>query len=246
MSEVIEVTETSFSAAKSKVRRADKYAARIHGELAKLRAAEGADEAIAAYESALKRNKAALRKAAAELSAAVSAFEANKDLADMYGRDSKAAQSLRLSESEWATAAAARPPAAWAAAVSKIGDRALRARVANIVWWDFFGNRPASEPWTHLDEMREGWKAADEPIRRLEAADASAAAALATAKASKDPAAVSAAAAARDVARDALASAQREVSQAVEAALLDVGYSPSRAKTRSQVSDYDLAEPDPE
>lgn len=45
----------------------------------------------------------------------------------------------------------AKRPEDWRRDVDMIDDRAVRARVAAIVWWDYFGDRPASSPWRHLN-----------------------------------------------------------------------------------------------
>ena len=49
-----------------------------------------------------------------------------------------------------------RGPEEWAAHVLLIGDRVLRAAVARIVWWDFFGHRTTANRWPHLDKYLEG------------------------------------------------------------------------------------------
>ncbi len=51
----------------------------------------------------------------------------------------------------------ARTPEEWKAAVDSITDAAVRTQVACVVWWDFFGHRPAKSPWPHLDELRAQW-----------------------------------------------------------------------------------------
>ena len=44
-----------------------------------------------------------------------------------------------------------RGPAEWLAAVELIEDENVRARVACIVWWDYFGGQPVRHRWKHLD-----------------------------------------------------------------------------------------------
>jgi len=44
-----------------------------------------------------------------------------------------------------------RSPGQWLYAIQKIADKPLRARVACLVWWDYFGGRTIRERWPHLD-----------------------------------------------------------------------------------------------
>ena len=44
-----------------------------------------------------------------------------------------------------------RGPAQWRAAVELIENIEVRARVAAIVWWDYFGGRTVRSRWDHLD-----------------------------------------------------------------------------------------------
>ena len=68
----------------------------------------------------------------------------------------KAAQEA---EKAWIAAANERTPEAWRLAIDGIGDMTVRIHAACVVWWDFFGSRPASSAWTHLDEYKSAWKA---------------------------------------------------------------------------------------
>lgn len=43
-------------------------------------------------------------------------------------------------------------PVNWKRDVELIADQILRAAVASIVWWDFFGHRPVRQRWPHLDK----------------------------------------------------------------------------------------------
>ena len=43
-------------------------------------------------------------------------------------------------------------PKAWLAQVESIQDYETRVRVANIVYWDWFGDRPSDKRWSELDE----------------------------------------------------------------------------------------------
>lgn len=42
-------------------------------------------------------------------------------------------------------------PEEWAKRVELIQDFAVRTKVAGLIFWDFFGNRPADKRWTCLD-----------------------------------------------------------------------------------------------
>jgi len=46
----------------------------------------------------------------------------------------------------------------WRNRVEQIADRDVRIAAANIVWWDFFGDRKATDPWTQLDDYKTAWK----------------------------------------------------------------------------------------
>jgi len=62
-------------------------------------------------------------------------------------------------EKAWIAAAKLRTPEAWREAIDGISDRTVRIHAACIVWWDYFGSRPASSAWTHLDEYKAAWRA---------------------------------------------------------------------------------------
>ena len=51
--------------------------------------------------------------------------------------------------------------AAMAKEIAKIRNRALRGKVASLVWWDIFSNRPASEATRILDAMRNEYMGED-------------------------------------------------------------------------------------
>lgn len=42
-------------------------------------------------------------------------------------------------------------PEVWASRVAAIAKKSVRAFVANIIWWDFFGDKTRAEEWHHLD-----------------------------------------------------------------------------------------------
>jgi len=62
-------------------------------------------------------------------------------------------------EKAWIAAAKLRTPEAWRDAIDGISDRAVRIHAACIVWWDYFGSRPAASAWKHLDEYKAAWRA---------------------------------------------------------------------------------------
>ena len=62
-------------------------------------------------------------------------------------------------EKAWIAAAKLRTPKSWREAIDGISDRTIRIHAACIVWWDYFGSRPASSAWTHLDEYKSAWRA---------------------------------------------------------------------------------------
>ena len=68
-------------------------------------------------------------------------------------------KALQETEKAWIAAAKIRTPEAWRQAIDGISDMAVRVHAACIVWWDYFGSRPASSAWTHLDEYKSAWKA---------------------------------------------------------------------------------------
>ena len=54
---------------------------------------------------------------------------------------------------------AARTPEQWAALIAGLPYSApVKAAVASVVWWDYFGNRRVSERWAHLDELRSHYR----------------------------------------------------------------------------------------
>lgn len=74
-------------------------------------------------------------------------------------RADEAWKAVQEAEKSWIAAAKARTPEAWRQAVDGISDMADRIHAACIVWWDYFGSRPASSAWTHLDDYKSAWKA---------------------------------------------------------------------------------------
>lgn len=63
----------------------------------------------------------------------------------------------------WRIAMRSRTPETWRMLVDTINDDCLRRAVASIVFFDFFGGRPARDRWTHLDEYVRGWRRDDDP-----------------------------------------------------------------------------------
>ena len=61
-------------------------------------------------------------------------------------------------EKAWSAAAKGRTPEEWRKAIDGITDKLVRIQAACIVWWDYFGSRPASDPWPHLDDYKAAWK----------------------------------------------------------------------------------------
>jgi hypothetical protein len=74
-------------------------------------------------------------------------------------RADEAWKAVQVAEKAWVAAAKTRTPEAWRQAIDGIGDMTVRIHAACIVWWDYFGSRPASSAWTHLDEYKSAWKA---------------------------------------------------------------------------------------
>ena len=70
----------------------------------------------------------------------------------------EAFNALKAAEKEWSAAAKSRTPEEWRKAIDGIADRLVRIQTACIVWWDYFGSRPASDPWSHLDDYKAAWK----------------------------------------------------------------------------------------
>ena len=85
------------------------------------------------------------------------------DAADVFvrarSRADEAWKAVQDAEKAWITAAKVRTPEAWREAIDGISDRTVRIHAACIVWWDYFGSRPASSAWTHLDEYKAAWRA---------------------------------------------------------------------------------------
>ena len=71
----------------------------------------------------------------------------------------KAWNAVKAAEKAWGAAAKKRTPEEWRKAIDGIADKLVRIQAACIVWWDYFGSRPASDPWPHLDDLRLAWKA---------------------------------------------------------------------------------------
>jgi len=71
----------------------------------------------------------------------------------------KAQKALKTADREWAAAAKRLSGADWRKAVDKVKGRIVRIQAACIVWWDHFGPRPASDPWTDLDDYKAAWRA---------------------------------------------------------------------------------------
>ena len=82
---------------------------------------------------------------------------------DLLGRAKARADEAWIAAQEaekaWIAAAKVRTPEAWRQAIDGISDRTVRIHAACIVWWDYFGSRPASSAWTHLDEYKAAWRA---------------------------------------------------------------------------------------
>ena len=74
-------------------------------------------------------------------------------------RADEAWKAAQETEKAWVAAAKGRTPEAWRLAIDGISDMTVRIHAACIVWWDYFGSRPASSAWTHLDEYKSAWKA---------------------------------------------------------------------------------------
>lgn len=67
-------------------------------------------------------------------------------------------KAFKSAEMKWNTAAKSRTPEKWRNAIDGIADVIVRIQVACIVWWDYFGSRPASDPWPQLDDYRDAYK----------------------------------------------------------------------------------------
>jgi hypothetical protein len=85
------------------------------------------------------------------------------DAVDQFGlarsRADEAWRAVQVAEKSWIAAAKVRTPEAWRQAVDGISDMTVRIHAACIVWWDYFGSRPASSAWTHLDDYKSAWRA---------------------------------------------------------------------------------------
>jgi len=64
---------------------------------------------------------------------------------------------LKAAEQVWSRAANDLTGADWRRQVDTIDDKAIRMQVACVVWWDYFGGRPASDPWRELDAYKAVW-----------------------------------------------------------------------------------------
>jgi len=65
---------------------------------------------------------------------------------------------VKAAEKAWSAAAKGRTPEEWRKAIDGIADKLVRIQAACIVWWDYFGSRPGSDPWPHLDDYKAAWK----------------------------------------------------------------------------------------
>ena len=65
----------------------------------------------------------------------------------------------------WNALAKRRTPEEWREIVDTIKNRIVRIQAACVIWWDFFGIRPASDPWPHLDDYKSEWNASQEADR---------------------------------------------------------------------------------
>lgn len=70
----------------------------------------------------------------------------------------RALRRFHAAQKLWNVTAKGRTPEEWRAAIDEIADMSVRIQVANIIWWDYFGSRPASDPWPHLDDYKAAWK----------------------------------------------------------------------------------------
>ncbi len=71
----------------------------------------------------------------------------------------EAQKALAVADRQWAAAAKQLSGADWRKLVDAVKERVVRIQAACIVWWDHFGPRPASDPWTDLDEYKAAWRA---------------------------------------------------------------------------------------
>jgi len=85
--------------------------------------------------------------------------DAANRLARARSRADEAWKAVQVAEKAWIAAAKERTPQEWRQAIDGISDMTVRIHAACIVWWDYFGSRPASSAWTHLDEYKSAWRA---------------------------------------------------------------------------------------
>jgi hypothetical protein len=62
---------------------------------------------------------------------------------------------------KWAAAAGRLNGAQWRERVETVVDPIVRAHVACIIWWDYFGGRIAAERWADLDDYKADYKETD-------------------------------------------------------------------------------------
>jgi hypothetical protein len=74
-------------------------------------------------------------------------------------RAKAAGRNVTKIDKAWNQVVRARTPAEWRAMIDAIPDSEVRIKAAFIVWWDHFGQRPASNRWTELDDLLEIWRA---------------------------------------------------------------------------------------
>lgn len=67
------------------------------------------------------------------------------------GRIAPELRDLLAAETAGRRALKRKQPEEWARDIGALDDEAIRNRVASIVWWDYFGGRPAATPWPHLN-----------------------------------------------------------------------------------------------
>jgi hypothetical protein len=74
-------------------------------------------------------------------------------------------KAYNASAKAWIEVAKRRTPEEWRTIVDTITTRIVRIQAACIIWWDFFGGRPASDPWPHLDDYKSEWNVNQEADR---------------------------------------------------------------------------------
>lgn len=57
---------------------------------------------------------------------------------------------------------------AWLAQIGMIKDEETRIRVANIVWWDFFGGQTVEKRWPEFDGYLEAFKSVNADVKLME------------------------------------------------------------------------------